>query len=245
MELNKIYQCDVLEGLKQLDDNSIDLIITSPPYNKAGLVGRKKRRSYDIWEKNIDYTSDIDNMPEFYYEEWQIKILNECCRVLKDDGSMFYNHKVRTHKNNIIHPIQWIALSNLRCRQIITWDRGCSPNVDNCRYLPTTELIFWLNKTEKNPKFKNINKLNEVWRIAPDKNTEHPAPFPIQIPDNIIPNVAQGQKITVLDPFMGSGTVAKSAIKNNCNYIGFDISEKYVELALSDIEATSAEAPNA
>ena len=67
MELNKIYQCDVLEGLRQLDDDSIDLIITSPPYNKAGLVGKKKRRSYDIWEKNIDYTSDIDNMPEYYY----------------------------------------------------------------------------------------------------------------------------------------------------------------------------------
>lgn len=243
MELNKIYCCDVLDGLRNLPDNSIDLIITSPPYNKAGLVGKKKRRAYDIWEKNIDYTNDIDNMPEYYYEEWQINILNECFRVLKDDGSMFYNHKVRTHKNNIIHPIQWIALSNLRCRQIITWDRGCSPNVDNCRYLPTTELIFWLNKTPHNPRFKNTARLSEVWRIVPEKNTSHPAPFPIEIPDNIIPNVAQGEKITVLDPFMGSGTVAKSAIKNNCNYIGFEISEKYVEMALANIQGTLAETP--
>lgn len=81
----------------------------------------------------------------------------------------------------------------------------------------------------------------------PRKNTEHPAPFPIEIPDNIISNVAQGEKITVLDPFMGSGTVALSAKKHGCDYLGFDISEKYIQMAevrLADIEATSAEAPN-
>ena len=97
--------------------------------------------------------------------------------------------------------------------------------------MPTTELIFWLNKTDKNPKFKNTSKLSEVWRIAPDKNTAHPAPFPIQIPDNIIPNVSQGERITVLDPFMGSGTVAVSAKKHNCDYIGFEISEEYIKMA--------------
>lgn len=235
MELDKIYNVDVLKGLRMLPDNSIDLIITSPPYNKAGLVGKKKRRSYDIWEKNIDYASDIDNMPEYYYEEWQIDILNECYRVLKDDGSMFYNHKVRTHKNNIIHPIQWIALSNFRCRQIITWDRGCSPNVDNCRYLPTTELIFWLNKTEHNPRFKNTARLSEVWRIAPEKNTSHPAPFPIEIPNNIIPLISQGEPIVILDPFVGSGTTVVSAVKHGCHYIGFDISPEYVEMTLENL----------
>lgn len=235
LEVDEVYNLDVLEGLRKLDDKSIDLIITSPPYNKTGLVGKKKRRSYDIWEKNINYTSDIDNMPETLYEQWQIDILNECSRVLKDDGSIFYNHKVRVHKNNIIHPIQWIALSNLRCRQIITWDKGCSPNLDNCRYLPTTELIFWLNKTEKNPSFKNNSKLSEVWRIAPEKNTKHPAPFPVEIPDNIIPYVAQGKSITVLDPFMGSGTVAVSAIKHGCHYIGFDVSDEYISMTKNRI----------
>ena len=231
MELDKIYCCDALEGLRSLEDCSVDLIITSPPYNKAGLVGKKKRRSYDIWEKNIDYSSDVDNMPEYVYEQWQINILDECARVLKDDGSMFYNHKVRVHRNNIIHPIQWIALSDFRCRQIITWDRGGSPNLDNCRYIPTTELVFWLNKNEHNPRFKNTARLSEVWRIAPQKNTKHPAPFPVEIPDNIIPFVAQGEAITVLDPFIGSGTTAVSAIKNGCHYIGFDVSPDYVAMA--------------
>ena len=75
LERNKIYQMDVLDGLKNLDDNG------------------------DV---------NVDNMPEDKYEQWQIEILNECFRVLKDDGSMFYNHKLRVHKNKASFPLEWI-----------------------------------------------------------------------------------------------------------------------------------------
>ena len=236
MELNNIYCIDVLKGLKELEDNSIDLIITSPPYNKVGLMGKDKRYKTCIWNKSIDYDGDIDadNMPEDEYQAWQVEILNECFRVLKSEGSMFYNHKIRVKRNTIYHPLQWIDKSLFNCRQIITWDRTSSPNQDTCRYVPTTELIFWLTKTKKNPRFKRSKETpfqTEVWRIPPDRNTEHPAPFPIEIPDNIIPFVSMGDRIVVLDPFMGSGTVAVSALKNGCDYIGFDVSEEYIKLA--------------
>ncbi len=239
LELNKIYCMDVLEGLKQLDDESIDLIITSPPYNKAGFNGKNKRTEHCIWNKTIDYSGDInvDCMVEEEYQKWQIEILNECFRVLKKDGSMFYNHKVRVKKNEISHPLEWILQSKFKCRQIITWDRTSSPNQDTCRFVPTTELIFWLNKTNKSPRFKRVDDClfkTEVWRLPPKKQKGHPAPFPIEIPDNIIPSVAQGDKIVVLDPFMGSGTVAKSAIKYNCDYIGFEIDEKYIDMFLNE-----------
>jgi len=238
VELNKIYCCDVLEGLRNLPDSSIDLIITSPPYNKAGFNGKVKRTEHCIWNKTIDYSGDVDVdcMDEDLYEKWQIEILNECFRVLKDDASMFYNHKIRVRKNMISHPLEWISISKFRCRQIITWDRTASPNPDPCRYVPTTELIFWLSKTDKNPRFKRSKDAlfqTEVWRFPADKKTEHPAPFPMALPDNIIPSVAQGERIVVLDPFMGSGTVALSAKKNGCDYIGFEISEEYVHKANS------------
>lgn len=241
MKLNTIYCIDVLEGLKQLDDNSIDLIITSPPYNKAGFMGKGRRTEKCIWNKTIDYSGNVDAdcMDEAEYEQWQIDILNECFRVLKDDGSMFYNHKVRTRKNQVSHPLEWISKSKFKCRQIITWDRTASPNPDSCRYVPTTELIFWLNKTDKNPRFKrNKNAMfqTEVWRFPAQKNTEHPAPFPIELPDNIIPSVAQGEKIVVLDPFVGSGTVCISAIKNGCDYLGFEITEEYIKMAENNIK---------
>lgn len=241
MELNKIYEMDCLDGLRQLPDNSVDLIITSPPYNKAGFNGKVRRTEKCIWNKTIDYSGDVDVdcMEENLYEKWQIEILNECFRVLKNDGSMFYNHKIRVRKNQISHPIEWIAKSKFNCRQIITWDRTASPNPDTCRYVPTTELIFWLCKTNKNPRFrrdKNAIFQTEVWRFPADKNTAHPAPFPMALPDNIIPSVAQGEDIIVLDPFMGSGTVAKSAIKNSCRYIGFEISKNYCDKANEELE---------
>lgn len=236
LELNKIYNIDCLEGLKQLDDNSIDLIITSPPYNKAGFNGVHKKAANDIWNKTINYNSDVnvDNMNETEYQKWQIDILNECFRVLKPNGSMFYNHKLRVRKNTASFPLEWISKSNFIFRQMIVWDRCSSPNLDKCRYIPSTELIFWLIKEPKNPKFKRLDDINfstEVWRFAPEKNNSHPAPFPIELPDNIIPCVSQGETITVLDPFMGSGTVALSAIKHNCNYIGFEKFEEYINQA--------------
>jgi modification methylase len=236
LETNKIYCCDVLEGLRQLDDESVDLIITSPPYNKAGLNGvlKKGKRT---WVTTIDYGGDVnvDKMNESEYEDWQIAVLNECFRVLKPDGSMFYNHKNRiaTGKGEIVSPYKWLFKTKFKIRQEIIWDRTSTNNVQNCRYLPTTEKIFWLTKSAR-PKFVR-NKMSkyktEVWDFNFLNNTKHPAPFPIELPDAIISCIPHDKPLLVLDPFMGSGTVAVSAVKHDCNYIGFDKFEEYVDMA--------------
>lgn len=223
---------DVLEGLKQLDDESIDLIITSPPYNKMGLNGVQKGQK---WNKTIDYNDDPqnDNMNEQDYQNWQTEVLKECHRVLKKDGSMFYNHKNRIHKGEIVSPYKWLFKTPFKIRQEIIWDRGSGQNVNRCRYIPTTELIFWLTKSES-PRFdrtKDTIFKNEVWKFRFEKGTEHPAPFPLLLPNNIIPCVSKGEKITVLDPFVGSGTVAVSAKNHGCDYIGFEKFKKYVDMA--------------
>ena len=235
LELNKIYCMDVLEGLRQLDDESIDLIITSPPYNKAGLNGKQKGKK---WVGTIDYGGDfnIDNRPETDYQEWQIEILNECFRVLKHDGSMFYNHKNRIIKGagEISNPYLWIIKSPFKVRQEIIWDRGSTNDVNRRRFLPCTEKIFWLTKSEK-PKFdRKIDTpfKKEVWSFPFNNNSEHPAPFPIAMPDNIIHCIKENdENLTILDPFMGSGTVAISALKHDCNFIGFELLPEYIEMA--------------
>lgn len=230
---------DVLEGLRQLDDESIDLIITSPPYNKAGLNGKQKGKK---WVGTIDYGGDfeIDNKPENEYQKWQIEILNECYRVLKKDGSMFYNHKNRIikGKGEISNPYTWITQSLFKVRQEIIWDRGSTNDVNRKRYLPTTEKIFWLTKSNK-PKFdRKINTpfKKEVWQFPFKTNTDHPAPFPIDLPNNIIHCIQNdNERLIVLDPFMGSGTVAISALKHKCDYIGFELLPEYVEMSEKNI----------
>ena len=79
LKLNNIYNMDCIEGLKQLEDNSIDLIVTSPPYN-LGI-------EYDSWDDKMSWTD---------YLKWCEKWLQECYRVLKDDGRICINHCLLT-----------------------------------------------------------------------------------------------------------------------------------------------------
>jgi modification methylase len=107
------------------------------------------------------------------------------------------------------------------------------------RFIPSTEKIFWLSKCDK-PYFDRKNDTihkNEVWRFPCDLKNDHPAPFPIDLPNNIIHCCKrEDSRIVVLDPFMGSGTVAASAIQNDCDYIGFEKFEKYVKMINDRIE---------
>lgn len=240
MQVNYIKQCDVMEGMASLPNDSIDVIITSPPYNKAGYEGfLRKRHASDSWkQRNVDYNGEASNdfMKEEAYQEWQIAFLNECHRVLKPGGSLFYNHKVRVAQHKASHPIEWLLKSNLIFRQQIIWDRGCGPAVSPIRYVPTSELIFWMTKERSQPNFKRKKDTlfpTEVWRFRAEPNPNHPAPFPLDLPDNILPNIGEG--LIVLDPFMGTGTTAVSAVKNGCNYIGFDCSEEYCKMARARI----------
>lgn len=95
MELNKIYNEDCLATLARMEDNSIDLIITSPPYNKNAYATDKG--SSEKWKsmrgRQIPYDKYNDAMPPHEYEQWQKNVITECLRVLKPHGSLFYNHK--------------------------------------------------------------------------------------------------------------------------------------------------------
>lgn len=242
MRLNTIVKTDVMEGMKLLPDKSIDIIITSPPYNKVGLNGIKSDSPKNNWKPNIVYGGDmsIDNKPEDEYQRWQTDFLNECERVLKDDGSLFYNHKNRIHKGFIVSPYEWILKSRMRVRQEITWNRGGSNNLSPCRYIPSNEIIFWLTKSKRVSFTRPVGLENkmETWNISFERNTKHPAPFPLKLPDTIlacIPN-EDGDKI-VLDPFMGSGTVAISAIKHNFRWLGFELLDEYVDMANNRIKS--------
>ena len=107
----KLINDDCLKVLPTLADNSVDLIITSPPYNLGNNhhTGNKQHRAYD------------DNLPEIKYQEQQLQFLNECFKVLKEDGSLIYNHKNRIKKGKQLSPYEWIFKSNFVVKQEIVW----------------------------------------------------------------------------------------------------------------------------
>ena len=226
-----IIRKDCIEGLKEIETNTIDCIITSPPYNKKGLLGNVKPGN-QIWGKfNIDYNTYGDNMPEQEYRAWMIELLDECHRVIKDDGSIFFNHKPRRYKNRCYLPTDFINYSKAQLYQLIIWDRRNSPNIRNDILVPSTEHIYWFckNKPKVFRDSVDIQYRGEVWVIPPDRQKQHPAPFPEQLVKNCIQLTTQEGDL-VLDPFMGSGTTAIVSKELNRNWIGFEIDDKYAKI---------------
>ena len=222
---------DCLEKMKDIESDSISCIVTSPPYNKKGLTGKIKPGN-QIWKKfNIDYNTYSDNLPEQEYHQWMIDILNEMSRVIKPDGSIFFNHKPRRHDNKSFLPTDFISKSNLNIYQLIIWDRLSSPNIRKDILLPCTEHIYWLAKSKPKVFKDNLDKEfhSEVWKISPDKNTKHPAPFPQKLVENCI-LLSTVEDDLVLDPFLGSGTTAVVSKKLNRQFIGIEIDENYLNL---------------
>lgn len=228
--LDKIICGDVLETLKQIPDESVDCVITSPPYNLKNSTGNgfKSKNNSFRW-KNAGlingYDGYDDNMPNELYAQWQRDVISECMRVLKNDSFMFYNHKWRV-QNGLIQDRSDI-MSGFPVRQIIIWERDVMVNFNDGYFCPKYEVIYVIVKGK--PKLiKKANGQGDVWKINVDRKNKHPAPFPVELPDKIIKSVdAQ----IILDPFMGSGTTALAAIKNNRHYIGIEKSQNYVASA--------------
>lgn len=221
---------DCLAILKEIPSDSVDLIITSPPYN----LGHNKR---NCGGQLIKYNTYEDNMKYEDYINWQVKILNECFRVLKETGVLYYNHKERHIKNFYFNPLNIIQKSNFKILQTIIWDRFSGTTFNIGRYVNKYETITVCYKTNK---YMRINKKYErefdIWKILPSKNALQVATFPLELPIKIITGYDYKEHLLVLDPFMGSGTTGAACKKLGRDFIGIEIDEKYFNKAKNRIE---------
>ena len=236
MQTNKIILGDCLEELKKIDSDSIDVVITSPPYNKNSAD--RKCSPTDTWNKaNIDYEVFKDGIPETEYQENQKNILRELVRIIKPTGSIFYNHKYRIVNHKVISPEEW--LSEFIIRQVIIWDRGSSCQLEPIRFLPTIEQIYWITKNRETPYFNQSALLfKDIWRINAETNNDHPAPFPKELPRKCIIACCPENGI-VLDPYSGSGTTLIVAKELRRNYLGIELNKKYIDMAEKRLKATT------
>ena len=252
LELNKIYNMDCLQGLKQLEDNSIDLTVTSPPYDDM--------RTYN------GYSFDFEN------------IVKELYRVTKQGGVIVWvvSDKTKNGTESCSSFKQALYFRDLgfNLHDTMIYDKNGTGGAkgSNYCYWQSFEYMFVFSKgkpksinlicdrenkyatnkehyagkrntdgTTTGRKIEKINKLGRrtnVWQIANGfmKSTndkvayEHPAIFPEQLAnDHILSWSSKGD--IILDPFMGSGTTAKMAKLNGRNFIGFEISKEYCEIA--------------
>lgn len=238
IELNKIYCDDCISFMKNIDDNTIDCIITSIPYNFD--------KPYDEYNDKVDYTE---------YTNWLDSVFFECSRILKDSGRIFvncmpvYSDNFPTHhivasllmKNGLSfgNEIIW-EKNNYNC-VYTAWGSYMSPS---CAYLKSTfEYVEYFYKNNK----KHIGNKEDIditadefkkwttakWTIAPEtkmKEYDHPAMFPEELVERILKLFTYKNDV-VYDPFCGAGTTCAMCEKFGRQYIGTDISQKYCETA--------------
>jgi len=220
---------DCLTVMQSMSDESVDLVVTSPPYNLKNSTGNGMKDGRGGKWSNASlihgYSHYHDNMPHDEYAAWQRACLTEMFRLIKNNGAIFYNHKWRVQAG-LLQDRQDIV-SGFPVRQIIIWKRKGGINFNKGYFLPTYEVIYLICK----PEFEltqGANAYGDIWEFMQEMKNEHPAPFPVALIERII-NSTDAQLI--LDPFMGSGTTAVAAKKLSRNFIGIEISPEYIELA--------------
>ena len=219
---------DCVDLASQLDNDSLNCTVTSPPYNKCGAGG-------GIFRK-IEYDTFDDTLPEEEYQEQQIKLLNILFDKTVNGGSLFYNHKIRYFDGDAIAPWQWLTKTKWNIREEIIWHRGMGTEISGYRFTQTEERIYWLCKGNKHPRLnRQCANWSSVWKFGADMKNDHPAPYPLELPMRCIQSVLTEPGV-VLDPYNGSGTTGVAATLLGHKYIGFDVSEKYLSDAQERIK---------
>lgn len=211
---------------------TVDLIVTSPPYNLRNSTGggfSGTLNNKGMWKSAQmahGYDEYTDDLPEGQYVAWQRDVLTEMMRVLKDNGAIFYNHKWRVQGGLWQRTADDIT-QGFPVRQIIIWQRAGGMNFNNGYFVPTYEVIYLIAKANFRLK-PGANGYGDVWKIPQETGTPHPAPMPYELARRCIDSCdAQ----LVVDPYCGWGTTALAAANLKRHYIGGDKSRKYIELA--------------
>lgn len=243
LKTNKIFEGDCLDYFKKIESNSIDLVIIDPPYN----LGKDFGNSSDKWEKVEDWL------------EWSKKWLNESERVLKSSGSIFvygihkyicyiqchlfelgltYGRQFIWHYENgwsrytkapaaTYEPILWFTKT-----KNYTYHEIREP------YKSQSRLKYKIIKNGRVWKPNPLGKQSgDIWKIPTlagrrfaSEKVKHPTQKPLALCDRIIKQFSNERDL-LLVPFAGSGSECVSAVKNNRDFIAFEINPNYIAIA--------------
>lgn len=240
-----LFEGDCIDLIKQIPNNSVQLVVTSPPYN----IGKE-------YEKK----SKLDQ-----YLDFQERVIKECFRVLNPQGSIAWQVGNYVENGQIIPlDIMLYPIFNklgMQMRNRIIWHFGHGLHASR-RFSGRYETIMWFTKNsnyyfnldpvrvpqkypnKKHFKGQNRGKLSgnplgknpsDIWDIPNVKSnhvekTVHPCQFPVALVERLILSMTHSGDL-VLDPFMGAGTTSVAAILNNRKSAGAEIDRKYVEIA--------------
>lgn len=229
---SKVGLGDCLELFQQIEDSSIDLILTDPPYNLGQFMRQRGTNIKGMRDNHFAY-SGWDNLSFAEWEQMMRLFLQECHRVLKDRGALLTFMsiiKVETIINAAID-------AGLYYKTVGIWHKtNPMPKNMNLQFLNSTEtwLYFINNGTTGtfNNNGKPIHDFIETSTIsaAEHKIGRHPTQKPKRILDHFV-QLLTNEEDVVLDPFMGSGGTGVVCELSNRQFIGFELNEEYYNTA--------------
>ncbi|MFZ2803620.1 MAG: site-specific DNA-methyltransferase [Patescibacteria group bacterium] len=249
-----LFSGDCLELLRQIPDESAQLVVTSPPYN----IGKEYEKRQKL-EK---------------YFEFQEAVIGECHRILKPSGSICWQVGNYVDNGSIV-PLDILLYPifdglGMKMRNRMVWHFGHGLHASK-RFSGRYETIIWFTKgddyffnldpirvPQKYPgkkAFKGPNKgklsgnplgknPSDVWEIPNVKSnhvekTDHPCQFPVSLIERLVLSMTRKDDL-VVDPFLGVGTTCVAALKNGRRSAGADVEEKYIKIAEKRIKSALA-----
>jgi len=225
LELDKIYNMDCIEGLKQLNDSCIDLVVTSPPYYNSG---HKYQRG-----TGYHYERDVGEPLYIIFDT-----LSELYNKLKKDGMICIDLCFSYGETGVMRPFDIINRARNKLgyfvNDLIIWHKN-NPIPLQGRLTNAFEMIFVLSKHPIG-KYYTKEYTHNVWDIPVSSGIKgHSAVYPIELPKRCIQHFSKENDL-IIDTFIGSGTTAVSAKQLNRHFIGFEINPNYCNLANKRLE---------
>lgn len=259
--LDNIYFLDAIEGMKQLPDNSVDILIADPPYNASKGNELKWDNSVDLpgfggkWNKIM---VEWDDMDLYDYFKFSYKWLLEAKRVLKPTGSIWVHGTF--HNIGIINFVMQILKIEI-INEVVWYKRNSFPNLRGRRLTASHETIIWAHSGDGNREYffdyekskhlacygdrlKETGKqMRTVWDIPNNKERreiaygKHPAQKPIKLLKRMLEISTKPGQI-LLAPFSGSGSECVAAKEIGLHFIGFENNKSYFDISIKRIENT-------
>ena len=219
----KLYQGDCLKVMKNIEDGSIDLVVTDPPYE----ISTSGAGMYKQADKQ--YVKELNGMKDGFSEE----VLEELCRVMKKINIYFFCNQKQ------IIPLLDYFVKKKKCNwNILSWHKTNPIPACGNKYLTDTEFILFFR--EKGVKVYGSFGTKRTWYATPlnqsdKKKYGHPTVKPQAILENLVVNSSQEGE-AVLDCFMGSGSTGVACLNTNRDFIGIELDERYFNIAQNRIE---------
>ena len=239
-----LYHGDCLEVMQDIPDGSVDMVMTSPPYNMNLRIRNGKYCSRQIVkELSTKYSNFPDNLPMSDYFNFNVNIVTECLRV---SDLVFYNVQFLTGNKPALFKL--IGRFAEKLKEFIIWDKvnsqpAIGSNVMNSRF---EVLLVFQNSAPESRSFQSgqfeRGTIENLWQVRRGKKIDvnHGAVFPEELAQKIISNFTK-KGDTVLDPFMGSGTTGVACANLGRKFIGIELDEDYFNIAAKRIKTAHAQ----